>query len=209
MPVRKQAPNSSHAKGFTLLEVIVAVGLSAFLLLIVYTTYFGINRTIDAASEEQEILESGRTFLDLIKQDLRGAISSRGYPFRSEVMDSDSDQSYSTLEFVTASSINTQLPGLSKVAYVLMASPQGEKAMVRIETKDTRTDLRKTGTAFEVSRMIVSFRLSFYDGTGWVEDWDSGTDGILPKQVKISVDVKDEKGHSRTFTSAEGIPGAP
>ncbi len=67
------------AGAFTLVEVVLAVALSALLLTIVYWTYFSINRSIDAATENQDALDTGRTLSELIKRDIR-AISPAQYP---------------------------------------------------------------------------------------------------------------------------------
>jgi len=46
--------------GFTLIEVLLALALSALLLTTVYWTYFSINRSIDAATEGHEAMETGK-----------------------------------------------------------------------------------------------------------------------------------------------------
>ncbi|OPY00258.1 MAG: Pseudopilin GspJ [Syntrophorhabdus sp. PtaB.Bin006] len=194
-------------QGFTLLEVIIAVGLSAFLLLLVYSTYFGINRAVDAASEEQETLETSRTLLELLRQDFRGALISEKRVFKAEVKELTDSDTTSSVEFVTTSSIGQNQSRLTKVGYFLALSEEDGRVMVRVSSHNLEAKLLETGTAFEISKMIETFSLEFYDGTDWVTAWDSGKDGKAPKQVKISIGVKDRKGDIKTFTVEETILG--
>lgn len=187
--------------------MIIAIGLSAFLLLLVYSTYFGINRAVDAASEEQETLETGRTLVELLRQDFRGALASEKYVFKGEVKELTGSDTASSVEFVTTSSIGENQLRLTKIGYFLTLSEEGDRVMVRAASHNLGSDLHETGTAFEVSKMIETFNLEFYDGTGWVTVWDSGKDGKMPKQVKISIGIKDKKGNIKAFTVEEAILG--
>lgn len=194
-------------QGFTLLEVIIAVGLSAFLLLLVYSTYFGINRAVDAASEEQEILETGRTLVELLRQDFRGALVSEKHVFKGEVKQLTDNDTTSSVEFVTTSSIGQSQSRLTKIAYFLALSEKNDKVMIRVASHNLEANPLKTGTAFEISKMVETFSLEFYNETSWVSVWDSGKDGKAPKQIKISIGVRDRKGSIRTFTVEETILG--
>jgi type II secretion system protein J len=195
-----------NRSGVTLLEMILAVALSAFLLVIAYSTYFGINRSIDLASEEQELLETGRILVELLRHDLRGVVGSQKYPLKSDVVDIGNETA-SNIEFVTSSSVNKNPMGLSKVGYELRKTKEGDKIFVRMETRELKGDLKKVGTGFEVSRIITNFDLSFYDGTSWTDTWGESTEGKLPRQVKITVNMKDGKGKTKTFVAEEAILG--
>ena len=64
---------TTRNEGFTLIEVLIAVALSALLLITVYSTYFSVAQTIDTVSQTQELLETGRVLLEMVKRDIRGA----------------------------------------------------------------------------------------------------------------------------------------
>ncbi len=194
-------------RGVTLLEMILAVALSAFLLVIVYSTYFGINQAVDVASEEQELLETGRILVELLKHDLRGVVSSTKYPLKSEMIEVG-DENASNIEFVTTSSINKGPLGMSRVGYALVKTKEGATVFIRMETKDLKADLKETGTVFEVSRIITKFELGFYDGTAWTDTWGEANEGKLPRQVKITIDMKDAKGKMKTFVAEEALLSA-
>jgi type II secretion system protein J len=194
-------------KGFTLIEVIIAAGLSALLLVVLYSTYFGISKAVEAAARGQEIRETERILIELLKRDLRGIPVDARYPFVSQVKEMDNELS-STLEFASTSFLGRNSYGINKVGYMLIKTDEGDKVFVRQEVDDPREDLTKNGATFELSRLITSFRLSFYDGMEWVEKWDTKAAARLPRQVRITMTLDDGKGNTRTVVTDEAFPGA-
>lgn len=173
----------------------------------VYMAYFGINRAIDAASEGQEALETGRLLMELIKQDLRGISPNQKYQLISKIissMEKDPDQ---RIDFVTTSYLGSNPLGLSEVGYFIYKTEDGKKIFIRRESREVKDDPSEGGINCELSRIVTSFKLSFYNGTDWVDEWDSKSAGKLPKQVKIAITVTDEKGYPRKFVTDESIPG--
>jgi type II secretion system protein J len=194
-------------RGFTLLELVISIGLSSFLLLTVYMAYFGINRSIDAASEGQDAIETGRLLMELIKQDLRGISPNPKYQLISKIVESMEKEPDQRIDFVTTSYLGANPMGLSEVGYFIYKTEDNKKILIRRESKEVKDDVREGGTICELSRIVTSFKLSFYNGTDWVEEWDSKSGGKLPKQVKILITVTDEKGFQRKFVTDETIPG--
>ncbi len=196
-----------NEKGFTLLEIIIAAGLSALLFLVLYATYFGINSAVEAASKGQEVRETERQLVELLKRDLRGVPADQRYPFVSQVQDLDGE-TVSTLEFVSTSFLGQNNYGVIKVGYTLIKTQDGEKIFFRQEVEDPREDLAKSTTNFELTRLVTSFRLSFYDGTDWVDKWDSRAKNKLPGQVRITMTIDDRKGNMKTIITDESLPGS-
>lgn len=195
-------------KGFTLLEIVMAMGLSVFVLAIAYTTYFSINSAVEAASEGREAAETGPVLIDLIRKDLRGAASPASHDFIGNTTEGSEGEHSSSIEFVTTTSMDRNSLGLNKVGYLLVALPGSEKAFVRRQSNDLKADLGKNGRAFELSRIITAFELSFYDGNSWADKWDSKVQNRLPLQVRIKITVDEGKRNSREFIGVETIPGA-
>lgn len=202
----RAAAMARTGSGFTLVEVLLAVALSALLLTIVYSTYFSINRSIDATTEDQDALDTGRTLSELLKRDIR-AISPGRYPFagKNRVIEG---RTFGELEFVTTALQETDPLRLRRVGYALITTDKGEKILVRKESTNLSKPLDNTARAFEVSRIITGFELQFFNGTDWVPDWDSTVAGTLPKQIRITIDVSNAKGKDKRFTAEESIQSA-
>ncbi len=192
--------------GFTLIEVMIAIALSALLLVTVYSTYFSLARTIDSTTQSQELLENGRVLLEMLKRDLRGVTGGQfALIGTSQQIDG---KPVTDIEFVTSSRSSTNPLMWSKVAYSLIQDDQGQKILIRKEAKNPNDDVNLLGKAFEVSRMVSAFQLTFFDGTEWQEKWDSRATGKLPKQVRIVVEISDANKNSKTFTAEESLPTA-
>jgi general secretion pathway protein J len=194
---------ATSGNGFTLIEVLLAIALSALLLTAIYWTYFSINKSIDAATENQEVLETGRLLSELIKRDIRG-IRAGVFPFigKNEVIDG---QIAGQIEFVTTAKLTGEKLALRRIGYALISNNKDEKILVRKESTDMNKALDGSARVFEVSRIVNSFQLEFYDGTDWVAEWDSTATGAPPKQIRVIIDVADAKGNNRRFTAEENI----
>lgn len=209
MPVPPRGAGENRA--FTLVEVILAVALSALLLTIVYWTYFSINRSIEAATEGQDALDTGRTLSELIKKDIR-AINPAQYAFVGKNQDVG-DRPFGEMEFVTNALLETDPLRLRRVGYMMVRTDKGEMILVRRESKDLTDPLDNDPAdnlpkAFEISRILTGFVVEFYNGTDWVQTWDSGVSNTLPKQVRVTMEVADARGKKKTFVAEEDIQSA-
>jgi general secretion pathway protein J len=192
--------------GFTLIEVMLALALSALLLTTVYWTYFSINRSIDAATEGHEAMETGRSLIELLKRDIRGITPER-YTLVATNEEIDG-QKAGTINFTTTAHLGPETHQLTRVGYALVQDPDGKKILIRKQTRNLRDEVAEYEMTSELSRIVDTFSLDFYDGTDWVDNWDSKARGALPKQVRITLDVSDRRGKTKTFTTEENIPGA-
>ncbi len=208
----KVLPRKTGMTGaFTLVEIVLAVALSALLLTIVYWTYFSINRSVDAATESQDALDTGRTLSELIKRDIR-AIRPAPYSLvgKNTVIQ---NSSFGELEFVTNALSETDPQRLRRVGYALILSDNDEKALVRRESTDLSDLLDKSPAdylpkVFEVSTGITGFLVEFYNSGTWVQAWDSRVTGQMPTQIRVTIDVSDAKGKIRRFVAEEAIQSA-
>ena len=74
-----------------------------------------------------------------------------------------------------------------------------------VTVKDPEEDLE------EISADVVGLRLRFYDGSDWVETWDSTTARALPRLVEVTVHVRGvwrEKVEMESFTTKFFLPAA-
>lgn len=195
-----------RVRGFTLVEILIAIALSALLLVTVYSTYFSIARSIDGTIGTQELLETGRILIEVLQRDLRGTSGTR-FPFVATV-DEINGKLVTNIVFVTSTPSSTNPFKWNKVGYTLIQDRQGQWIFIKKTAKNPNDDLDQLGSAFEVSRLVSSFRLHFFDGNEWLEKWDSRSGGKLPKQVRISIELSDEKKQVQTFTTEESIPSA-
>jgi len=155
------------------------------------------------------MLETSRILLELIKQDLRGIVPLPKSQFIGKIEGKEGENPSHRIDFITTSVMGGNTFGLSVVGYFIYSIPdKKEKIFVRRESKEITSELVEGGKHYELSKMITSFKLAFYDGADWIDEWDSRALGKIPKQVRIMITVKDEKGFSKEFVSDEVVPSA-
>ncbi len=189
----------SRSKGFTLIEVLIAVGLLSILTAALYGSYFGVIRGRDRASSGMESRRELSSTLDQIRREVAslipvttGTISDQLKP-RLIVEDRD----YFGLPSSTLT-LTTQVPStgyLRKESGVVTVTYQiEEKGGRRILTRQERDIFseEKTVPSFPQMEQISSFLVECYDGSKWIKTWNTTVNGRRPTAVRVTVQVEDE-----------------
>jgi general secretion pathway protein J len=193
---------TSSSKGFTLLEILVAVVLLGILTAAVYGSYFTVLRARERSSEGMEARRELGSTLDLIRREFAGAVYSRGDKrLRFIVEDRDHfGKPSSTLELTTLTPSSAQgrkESGIIAVQY-LIADRDKQRILTRRE-QDIFFEAPETKGYPQMER-ISSFLIECYDGSKWVRSWDTALNGSLPKMLRIVVQV-DEDGRQVEFSA--------
>ena len=194
-----------NEKGFTLLEVLISTFLSALLLFTIYSVFFSIRKTIDAVTDEREIYETVRVFIELLRKDIRG-IKTTGNTALICTKEEIDNKKYSKLDFITTSSLKMDFYSEKEVGYSVYKDDDGNLVLLRRES-NVEGDPKYGGNYFEVSRLIEEFNITVYDGTSWFEEWDSKNQGRIPKTLRVEIKLKEKNdGMENTFVAEEEIP---
>lgn len=183
-------------KGFTLLEILIAVVLLGILAGALYGSYFGVVRARERAAEGMESRRELGSTLDLIRREFSSALYSRTDK-RLHFMVEDRDNfgvPSSTLELTTLAPPTARLvrgeSGIVTVRYS-MAQKDQKRALIRQE-RDLVFDGPEAIPAYPQMERISSFLVECYDGSKWVKSWDSAINGALPKSLKVTVQVEED-----------------
>lgn len=184
----------SRNKGFTLLEVLIAVVLLGILSAALYGSYFGVMRARDRASSGMESRRELGATLDLIRREVSSALYNRSdkrLRFVVEDRDNFGAQS-STLELTTLAPPDWQTRSESGI--VIVTYRMAEKDKKRSLTRQERDLVSEEATipAYPQMEQISSFLVECYDGSKWVKSWDTAINGGLPKSVRVTVQVEEE-----------------
>lgn len=185
---------TSSNKGFTLLEILIAVLLLGILSAALYGSYFAVLKVRERTSEGMEARRELGSTLDLIRRECAAAVFSRSdNRLRFIVEDRDHfGKPSSTLELtsiVPAPAQGRKESGISAVRYG-MAEVNKRRLLLRreqdiyFETPDAR--------AYPQMERISAFLVECYDGSKWVRSWDTVLNGSLPKQVRITVQFEED-----------------
>ena len=171
-------------KGFTLLEVLIAVAILSIVLTALYGTFFMSSRAMEDMDESMTKLQETRKAVDILRRELESAY----YKDDDEktfvkVLDKDLYGKQATqLEFTAFTTVR---PGLSKISYYM-------------EEKDKkRTLFKKIGSSFgkeesegtDIIEDLDEFTIEAKYQDKWVKTWDTGITKKMPDEIKISLSV--------------------
>jgi general secretion pathway protein J len=200
----------SSNKGFTLLEILIAVVLLGILSAALYGSYFTVLNARERASEGMEARRELGSTLDLIRREFAAAVYNRDDKrLRFIVEDRDNfGRPASSLELTTmipSSGQDRKESGISSVRY-------------RLEEKDKRFILtrREQDIFFESAdakgypqmERVSDFLVECYDGSKWVKSWDTALNGALPKMLRATVHVIEDGRPVEFYILANSRMGA-
>lgn len=175
-------------RGFTLIELTLAMTLTAMIVTILYAAFYLGNRAMEKASvrsEESQRLRSIESFL--------GSYIRSAYPYR----ESSRSQAIffsggvDRLTFISALSIGMGGRGMSRVS--LSWSEEAGGSLILEEGIPVRLRGEENGVGYK-NRMVLwqgvsEFRIQYMDpkreGEDWTEQWDGSERKALPRAVRV------------------------
>jgi general secretion pathway protein J len=196
-----------NSRGFTLMEVLLAVALTGLVVATLYGTFFSLVRAQERAFGDAAARRELRGTLDLIRREIDAAWYQRD------------DQ---RLRFIVEDRDRFGKPA-SSLELTCFAPPGGAAASDQILVRyrpvqrDNRLllarelkDLHHPGdlVAYPQLEAMESFLVECFDGSRWLRTWDASQNGALPKQVRITITVKDgEREVPYSITATPRIGG--
>lgn len=189
---------NTRSKGFTLVEILIAIFILGLVMATVYVSYSGILKTSHQLEEEGGIYKMARTSMDRMIKDLSSLQASSGsFDFRAEKKTLSKREFYS-LSFWSASHlVFGENEGAGRPAaisyYVQEDEGGGSVSLWRSDISGAKPSSGKnTGDGFVICKNIDSWSLRFYNSKGEeLESWDSSSSaeqkGNVPAAVKIEL----------------------
>jgi len=189
---------------FTLLEVLVATALIALLAGSLYASLsiaFKARRSALAAVEPSRKVDLA---MQLLAEDLRSAVVPNGTlagTFVSqEAKDNHGRDSDSVMFCCTTCSPEPQegIGDIRKVELACEPSDDGKtQILVRRVTTNLLSPVALDPTEEVLCRGVFGFGLRYFDGTDWLDSWDSTTENnTLPCAVEVTLQLDDPSGRN-------------
>jgi len=176
-----------HQRGFTLIEILVAVTVISLLLSTIYGVFSTTSEAKRKVEEKAAAVHLGRVIFSRIDRELLG-LSLSTDPRQTVLEGGTNDRGEPYLAMLSNAGEGPQ-EGLARIRYRLVAGD---------DTDPDAGFFRDSGAAYQpademissrLSGMVEAFSLRFNDGGGWRQNWDSNRDGI-PKLVEVSLRLK-------------------
>ncbi len=208
--------------GFTLLEVMLAFTILAFITTIIWGTFSQTNIIKKRTEAVQDRSHAARVALTRLSRELEMAfLSDSENPAvqeRRTMFISETQRDVDELRFswFGRQRLRTDIPesDTSVIMYYAQTDPDDpsvtnlmRRETRRLEAVDPRTI---PGESYVLCPGVARLKFSFFDykKKEWREDWSTmGADGLqyLPTHVRIALTIYDENGREQTFTSSARI----
>jgi prepilin-type N-terminal cleavage/methylation domain-containing protein len=217
----QQKPRSAaRMRGFTLIEVLLAVAITSVVMVTVATTFHVMLNARDVVDDLAESTEAGPRILNLIERDLRGLWTYNVHNnavFRGRDMDvlgRDADR----MDFLTTTdSVGFVLdlqniprkPTVCEVGYWFKPNARYRDVfeMWRREDPMVDDDLITQGSFQLVHDRVKSFKVTYYRtlGNEALEElqWDSAVEDKLPKRIKIEFTIERKRSSRNVVNDVE------
>ena len=205
-------------KGFTLVEVMVAAGILALIMAIIYGAFAGSIKTMEISTEGGDVYRKARLILNHMAQDVSCAYlpseqENAGIQYAFIADDREEDGlPRDTLSFTsTALPVQGSGRGLKEIGYGIILDPEtDEPALVMREDVTPDNHIDEGGRTYLIGAGIRGLDFTFYDARGrdW-DRWDSTATifaGKLPQRVQIAIYFKDAQGEPFPLSTTALIP---
>jgi len=192
---------TNHLRGFTLLEVLIALSLVAMILAALYSTFFLSRKAIDAVDDSLLRLQESRAVLDVMKREIESALydSNKSYTvFRLE----DEDCNGTQVSRITFTTFSQGHQGLARVEYSVV---EHEGMLTLVKSVNAAYARSADVRAVELIEDLGSFAVEILFKDQWVKIWDSVLAKGIPEEIRVSIKIK-KKEQEKPLESEGSFP---
>ena len=209
--------------GFTLIEVLLAIGITATVMLTVGTTFHVMLNARDVVDDLSESSEAGPRILNMIERDLRGLWTynvRNNAVFRGVQADVNGRDADRISFLTTTDSVGTVMDlesqshktTICEVGYLFKPNPRFREVFELWRREDPMIDddlltQGDQGTFQLVHDRVKSFRVRYFDTLGWESEelfeWDSSEEDRLPKRIKIEFTIERKRSSRNVVSDVE------
>lgn len=193
----------SQSKGFTLLEVLIAVAIMAGIVTVIYTSFSTASRNVAQAEARRDESDLARTLLTKLSNDITNAYYNQSMKETffygkksSEELDAPRFDTIALTTLTNWRKPNSKETDLWEVGYRFEETPEKHGIMlIRKEKREFGTDNTplEGGMDYTLTERVKGLRLRYYNGLMWSDDWDNRSQRSLqlPKAVEITLVLDD------------------
>ncbi len=209
--------------GFTLLEMMLAVAILAIVLVMLSQSFHTVAMSKVQGENSLALDREGRGIIWRLSDEFQNAVQTPIYPSDVMLVGTAQMQNDLPMDSVSLSTFGAghqrALVGFGAeqlVTYTTSPNPDhpGWFVLTRSQMSALLTGVAVTPTtppALIVADNLVSLHLRYFNGTQWVESWNSmqmPRNQQLPLAVSINLELADSEGHVRDFATEVDVPMA-
>ncbi len=203
-------PPLSAITGFTLLEVMISVGILAVILTIVYNAFNTSMKALTAMETRGDAYAQARIVLNRMSEEIGSIYLSETKPNTGTGLlgedEDEGDLPFDSLHFTSLSHVrwvkDSKESELCEIGYYLEKDEEaGESLLFRREDWNVDGTLEEGGRPLELAEGVDGLNFRYYDGDEWVDDWDSRIKGVLPKAIEVVLVMRDPRRGRIAFSN--------
>ena len=202
----------TRARGFSLVELMIAVAVTAFIGAVIAGTYQQVDRASTLVRDQSARASAVRLSLARMTRELSMAYLSDHYDLarfrdRPTLFKGDDDKILFTTMAHVRRYQDTAQSDQMVVEYLVERDPEtGEEALFRREKVVIDDETDRGGRTDLVADHVTKLSLRYWDRARkeWVREWSTRSAehmNELPPRVKIELEVKGQDGKTSTFTT--------
>lgn len=185
--------------GFTLLEIVVTMGILAILLTLLYGSFSGTQVVTRRVEEEADLYRLARIVINRMGVEISGVYCSKE---NTHTLFRGVDGGERDSLIFTALS-----PTLARIHYFTERDSTREASFLMRGEEVTLLDLPGPRESIdEVAETVVGFNLRYFDGGTWRDSWEDEREKRVPQALEVTLLLRDKRGVVRDFTGSFPIP---
>ena len=217
--------NQKREKGFTLVELLLAVVILGLVVTTVLVSYNTVFSTTDALESSSNIYEMARNCLKQMTVDLESIYISPPPIYKAPEFDNEpsdfrvvglskdsSGTGFAQLRFTSRAHLpleNSHRRGIAEIVYYVQAKEDGSQVLKRSDNLYPYPEFEEKGSDPTLCEHVKSLAFTFLDDEGSGNDsWDSESDAFAyatPRAIGIELEIGDEQ-RSHTFKTLVHLP---
>lgn len=173
----------ARRNGFTLLEVLIAVGLAALIATALYSSFSLAHSAVETVDTRLLRVQEARFLLDIMRREIESGFCSREKPYSSFKVE-DRDYYGKQASRLSLTTFSSPMAEVVRVEYLIEERNGRLSLRKRIERPSARQGGSRDETLIED---MDAFTLEVLHQGKWIKTWDCSLTGGLPEQVKISL----------------------
>lgn len=204
-------------RGFTLIEVLLALFIGAIVLTVLYSSFFQIMKAKDVVESELDLYHEARVVFSKMSEDFQSAYP-RGEVFNNSLISGssffsgikDGDNSRVTLTSLSRRPASNSMDSdQAEISYYLEPIPESDLFYLMRE-ENPRIGSDSGGIIYPISENLVRFNLRYLTENdseeSFVEELNSDQTGSLPKVVEVTLTMRSPRGDDVEFSTLILIP---